>query len=164
MTVPFGSLCTVCFRTDLAGAQSWSPRSGVNAVAACFHPSVQKLLRTSGDRPQSWTGWRQRGRRYEGIARSSRGRSARSTMSAAVTTACVQISRREANELVGAVSVHVFSDNHESLPRVDVSPTSNSFPGARGFPDGPLTRDEDGGYIRFSMGTIWISDALTEAG
>jgi hypothetical protein len=67
----------------------------------------------------------------------------------------------EVTELVGLCLWDVFSDNHEVIAVDGRSVDIGSFRGAGAFLDEHLTREETGwhrdDYMRFYLGTIWIS-------
>ena len=67
----------------------------------------------------------------------------------------------EVTELVGLCLWDVSSDNQDVIAADGRVGDIGSFRGADAFPDEYLTRDHegsgDGGYMRFYMGTIWIS-------
>src|SRR5439155_18422730 len=69
--------------------------------------------------------------------------------------------RDELTELVGRCLWHVFSDNHDVIAAAGRLADIGSFRGAGAFLDEHLTRDRDswreGDYLRFYLGTIWIS-------
>ena len=70
--------------------------------------------------------------------------------------------QEEVTELVGLCLWDVFSDNHDVTAADGRVVDIGSFRGAGAFLDGHLTRGQErwsseGGYMRFYMGTIWIS-------
>jgi hypothetical protein len=70
--------------------------------------------------------------------------------------------QEEVTELVGLCLWDVFSDNHEVVTADRRVIDIGSFRGAGAFLDEHLNRDEahrwrEGDYMRFYMGTIWIS-------
>jgi hypothetical protein len=69
--------------------------------------------------------------------------------------------REELTELVGMCLWDVFSDNHDVIAADGRVADIGSFRGAGAFLDEYLTRGQDswreGDYMRFYLGTIWIS-------
>jgi hypothetical protein len=67
----------------------------------------------------------------------------------------------EVTELVGLCLWDTFSDNHDVIAADGRVADIGSFRGAGAFLDEHLTRDQDGwregDYLRFYLGTIWIS-------
>src|SRR5258708_36492034 len=70
-------------------------------------------------------------------------------------------SHEEVTELVGLCLWDVFSDNHDVIAADGRAVDIGSFRGAGAFLDEHLTRGQDrwceGDYLRFYLGTIWIS-------
>jgi len=130
-------------------------------LLACFHPSVEQLFEERVTIHRNLEEWRQLGRR--------RGRTMAVDPRPEPTLEDVRREyepspvneEEEVTELVGLCLWDVFSDNHDVIAADGRVADVGSFRGAGAFLDEHLTRDQEGwregDYLRFYMGTIWIS-------
>jgi hypothetical protein len=130
-------------------------------LLACFHPSVAQLFEERLTIHRNLEGWRQLGRRREG----------KTAIDPQPEHTLEDVRREyepspvnqdeEVTELVGLCLWDIFSDNHDVIAVDGRVADIGSFRGAGRFLDKYLTRDQedwrDGDYMRFYMGTIWIS-------
>jgi hypothetical protein len=130
-------------------------------LLACFHPSVEQLFKERVTIHRNLEGWRRLGRRREGTA----------ALESFPEPTLDGVRREyepspvnreeEITELVGLCLWDIFSDNHEVIAADGRVADIGSFRGAGAFLDEYLTRDREawrfGDYMRFYMGTIWIS-------
>ena len=132
-----------------------------STLVPCFHPSVEQLFDERVTIHRNLERWRQLGRRREGAA----------TLEPRPEPTLDDVRRdyepspvneeEEVTELVGLCLWDIFSDNHDVIAADGRFADIGSFRGAGAFLDEYLTRDakgrRDGDYMRFYMGTIWIS-------
>lgn len=130
-------------------------------LVACFHPSVEQLFEERVALHRNLEEWRQLGRKRKG----------ETTVASEPEPTIDDVHREyepsavneeeEVTELVGLCLWDVFSDNHDVIAADGRLADIGSFRGAGAFLDEHLTRDRegwrDGDYMRFYMGTIWIS-------
>jgi hypothetical protein len=130
-------------------------------LLACFHPSAEQLFEERVAIHSNLEEWRRLRRRREGAA----------TLEPRPEPTLDDVRREyepspvnqeeEVTELVGLCLWDIFSDNHDVIAADGRLADIGSFRGAGAFPDGYLARDQegwrDGDYMRFYMGTIWIS-------
>ncbi len=130
-------------------------------LLACFHPPVERLFEEHVLIHRNLEEWRRLGHRRRG---------ATSVVPRPEPT--LEDVRREyepspvneegeLTELVGLCLWDTFSDNHDVIAADGRVSDIGSFRGAGAFLDEHLTRDQDswreGDYLRFYLGTIWIS-------
>jgi hypothetical protein len=130
-------------------------------LLACLHPSVEQLFEERVALHRNLEEWRQLRRKREG-----------ETTLASEPEPTIDDVRREyepspvneeeeVTELVGLCLWDVFSDNHDVIAADGRLADIGSFRGAGAFLDEHLTRGQegwrDGDYLRFYLGTIWIS-------
>jgi hypothetical protein len=130
-------------------------------LLACFHPSVEQLFDERLGIHRNLEEWRRLGRRRGGTT----------AVEPRPEPTLEDVRRRyapspvnedeEVTELVGLCLWDTFSDNHDVMVADGRVAHIRSFRGAGAFLDEHLTRDHDGwregDYLRFYMGTIWIS-------
>jgi hypothetical protein len=130
-------------------------------LLACFHPSVQQLFEERVTVHRNLEAWRQLGSRRKGTAAlDPRPKPTLEDVQREYETSPVN-DQDEVTELVGLCLWDIFSDNHDVIAADGRIANIASFRGAGAFQDEYLTRDQegwrDGDYMRFYMGTIWIS-------
>lgn len=130
-------------------------------LLACFHPSVEQLFEERVTIHRNLEEWRQLGRRREGTtALEPRPEPTLEDVRREYEPSPVN-EEEEVTELVGLCLWDIFSDNHDVIAADQRLADIGSFRGAGAFLDEYLTRDQegwrDGDYMRFYMGTIWIS-------
>jgi hypothetical protein len=130
-------------------------------LLACFHPSVDQLFEERVAIHRNMEEWRRLGRRREGTAAlEPRPEPTLEDVRREYEPAAVN-EEEEVTELVGLCLWDIFSDNHDVIAADGRLANIGSFRGAGAFLDEHLTRDQegwkDGDYMRFYMGTIWIS-------
>lgn len=132
-------------------------------LLACFHPSVERVFEES----------LQLHRNIESLGRALSRRESTVTPDPAVASEpTLEDVRREhqekpvkpdeeLTELVGQCLWDIFSDNHDVIAADGRVADIGSFRGAGAFLDEHLTRKSNawrgGDYLRFYLGTIWIS-------
>jgi hypothetical protein len=130
-------------------------------LLACFHPSVEELFEERVALHRNLEEWRQLRRKRE----------SETTVTSEPEPTMEDVRREyepspvneeeEVTELVGLCLWDIFSDNHDVIAADGRLADIGSFRGAGAFLDQYLTRDQegwrDGDYMRFYMGTIWIS-------
>jgi hypothetical protein len=130
-------------------------------LLACFHPSVEQLFEEGVALYRNLEEWRQLRRKRE----------SKTTVTSEPQPTIDDVRREyepsavneveEVTELVGLCLWDVFSDNHDVIAADGRLADIGSFRGAGAFLDEHLTRDQegwrDGDYLRFYLGTIWIS-------
>jgi hypothetical protein len=132
-----------------------------STLLACFHPSVEQLFEERVAMHRNLEAWRQLARRRQGTAAlEPRPQPTLDDVRRAYDPSPV-IEEEELTELVGLCLWDIFSDNHDVIAADGRVADIGSFRGAGAFLDEYLTRDQegwrDGDYMRFYMGTIWIS-------
>lgn len=130
-------------------------------LLACFHPSVEQLFEERVAIHRNLEEWRRLARRRKGSAAlEPRPEPTLEDMRREYEPSPVN-QEEEVTELVGLCLWDVFSDNHDVITADGRVADIGSFRGAGAFLDEYLTRDQkgwrDGDYMRFYMGTIWIS-------
>jgi len=130
-------------------------------LLACFHPSVEQLFEERVAIHRNLEELRHLGRQPEGAAAvEPRPEPTLDDVRRAYEPSPLN-QEDEITELVGLCLWDVFSDNHEVIAADGRVADIGSFRGAGAFLDEYLTRDQegwrDGDYMRFYMGTIWIS-------
>lgn len=132
-------------------------------LLACFHPSVEQKYAERSQFHEAVQSLRNARRSRRGTADADEAQPAPPTLEDVrrdhqPTPVNVD---EEVTELVGLSLWDVFSDNHEVIAADRRAIDIGSFRGAGAFLDEHLTRDEDGwhrdDYMRFYLGTIWIS-------
>lgn len=132
-----------------------------SSLLACFQPAVEQLF---AERLAIH-------RNLEHLRRLGRGRDGTAALDPRPEPTLEDVRREyepspvneeeEVTELVGLCLWDIFSHNHEVIAADGRLADIGSFRGAGAFLDEYLTRDqaggEDGDYMRFYMGTIWIS-------
>jgi hypothetical protein len=130
-------------------------------LLACFHPSVEQRFEEQVAIQRNLDKWWKLSRRRKGTA----------ALEPRPEPTLDDVRRKhepspvnqdeEITELVGLCLWDIFSDNHDVIAADGRVADIGSFPGAGAFLDEYLTRDQerwrDGDYMRFYMGTIWIS-------
>lgn len=130
-------------------------------LLACFHPSVEQLFEERVALHTNLQEWRQLRRQRQG----------ETTVTSEPEPTIDDVRREhepspvkeeeEVTELLGLCLWDIFSDNHDVIAADGRMADIGSFRGAGAFLDHYLTRDQegwrDGDYMRFYMGTIWIS-------
>jgi hypothetical protein len=130
-------------------------------LLACFHPSVEQLFEERVALHRNLEEWRQLRRKRE----------SETTVTSEPQPTIDDVRREyepsavneveEVTELVGLCLWDVFSDNHDVIAADGRLADIGSFRGAGALLDEHLTRDHggwrDGDYLRFYLGTIWIS-------
>jgi hypothetical protein len=130
-------------------------------LLACFHPSAEQLFEERVAIHRNLEGWRRLGRRREGAAAlEPRPEPTLEDVRREYQPSPVNV-EEEVTELVGLCLWDIFSDNHDVIAADGRFADIGSFRGAGAFLDEYLTCDQegwrDGDYMRFYMGTIWIS-------
>jgi hypothetical protein len=130
-------------------------------LLACFHPSVEQLFEERVAMHRNLEELRRLARRREGAAVvEPRPEPTLDDVRREYEPAPVN-QEEEVTELIGLCLWDIFSDNHEVIAADGRVADIGSFRGAGAFLDEYLTRDQEGwrggGYMRFYMGTIWIS-------
>jgi hypothetical protein len=130
-------------------------------LLACFHPSVVQLFEERVAAHRNLEEWRRLGRRREGTtAVEPRPEPTLDDVRREYESSPVNL-QEEVTELVGLCLWDIFSDNHDVIAADGRVADIGSFRGAGAFLDEYVTRDQegwrDGDYMRFYMGTIWIS-------
>lgn len=132
-------------------------------LLACFHPSVEQVFDESVQLHRNLEALR------NARPRRDSGGETDETPSSEPTLEEVRCGyqpdpvkpQEELTELIGLCLWDVFSDNHDVIAADGHAVDIGSFRGAGGFLDEYLTRDQDrwreGDYLRFYLGTIWIS-------
>jgi hypothetical protein len=130
-------------------------------LLACFHPSVEQLFKERVAIHRNLENWRRLGHRRESTtAVEPRPEPTLEDVRRAYEPSPVN-EEEEVTELVGLCLWDTFSDNHDVIAADGRVADIGSFRGAGAFLDEHLTRDREGwtegDYLRFYMGTIWIS-------
>jgi hypothetical protein len=130
-------------------------------LLACFHPSVEQLFEERVMIHRNLEEWRRLGLRRRGTtAVDPRPEPTLEDVRREYEPSLVNL-EEEVTELVGLCLWDTFSDNHDVITADGRVADIGSFRGAGAFLDEHLTRDQedwrDGDYLRFYMGTIWIS-------
>jgi hypothetical protein len=130
-------------------------------LLACLHPSVEQLFEERVAIHRNLEEWRRLARRRKGSAAlEPRPDPTLDDVRREYEPSPVN-QEEEVTELVGLCLWDVFSDNHDVIADDGRVADIGSFRGAGAFLDEYLTRDQegwsDGDYMRFYMGTIWIS-------
>jgi hypothetical protein len=128
---------------------------------ACFHPAVEQLFEERLAMHRNLEHLRRLGRRREGTAAlDPRPEPTVEDVRREYEPSPVN-EQEEVTELVGLCLWDIFSDNHDVIAPDGRLANIGSFRGAGAFLDEYLTRDQEGwrddDYMRFYMGTIWIS-------
>jgi hypothetical protein len=130
-------------------------------LLACFHPSVEELYAERLSFHRNLEEWRRLGRRRWGTTPvEPRPEPTLEDVRRGYEPSPVN-EDEEVTELVGLCLWDTFSDNHDVIAADGCVAHIGSFRGAGAFLDEHLTRDREGcsegDYLRFYMGTIWIS-------
>ena len=130
-------------------------------LLTCFHPSVERLFEERVAIHRNLEEWRRLGRRREGTAAlEPRPEPTLDEFRREYEPSPVN-QEEEVTDLVGLCLWDTFSDNHEVIAVDGRVADIGSFRGAGAFLDQYLSRDpdgwRDGDYLRFYLGTIWIS-------
>ena len=133
----------------------------LSPLLACFHPSVEQLFEERVTIHRNLEEWRRLGRRREGTAAlEPRPEPTLEDVRREYEPSPVN-AEEEVTDLVGLCLWDIFSDNHDVIAADGRFADIGSFRNAGAFLDEYLTRDQegsrDGDYMRFYMGTIWIS-------
>jgi hypothetical protein len=155
---------TGCFRMDLPAqtcsriaAEGWER----SPLLVCFHPSVEQLLEERVAIHRNLEEWRRLARRRKGSAALEPRPEPTLDDVRGEYEPSPGNQEEEVTELVGLCLWDIFSDNHDVIAADGRIADIGSFRGAGAFLDEYLTRDQegwrDGDYMRFYMGTIWIS-------
>jgi hypothetical protein len=142
--------------TEIA-PEGWSQSS----LLASFHPSVEQLFKERVAIHRNLEEWRQHGPRHASTPTADpRPEPTLEDVRREYKPSPV-IQGEEVTELVGLCLWDTFSDNHDVICGDGRVADIGSFRGASSFLDEYLMRDEeeprDGDYLRFYMGTFWIS-------
>jgi hypothetical protein len=128
-------------------------------LLACFHPSVEQLFAERVAIHRNLEELRRVGRRGE-TALEPRPAPTLDEVRREYEPSPVR-EEEEVTELVGLCLWDIFSDNHEVIAADGRVAHIGSFRGAGAFLDEYLTGDRegwrDGDYMRFYMGTFWLS-------
>jgi hypothetical protein len=130
-------------------------------LLACFHPSAEQLFDERVTIHRNLEQWHKLGRLREGTtAVDPRPEPTLEDVRRGFEPSPVD-QDEEVTELVGLCLWDVFSDNHDIIVADGRVADIGSFRGAGAFLDEHLTRERDGwregDYLRFYLGTIWIS-------
>jgi hypothetical protein len=130
-------------------------------LLACFHPSVEQRYEEAVQLHRNIEELSRAMRRKDAHEREPEPEPTLDEIRNEYRAETVNV-QEEATELVGLCLWDVFSDNHEVVAADGRVLDIGSFRGAGAFLDEHLNRDEEhrwreGDYIRFYMGTIWIS-------
>jgi hypothetical protein len=134
-----------------------------SALLACFHPSVEQRYEEAVQLHRNIEAFRSARGRLDSNARGDESRSSEPTReeTRGEYRPTPVRSHEEVTELVGLCLWDVFSDNHNVIAADGRAVDIGSFRGAGAFLDEHLTRGQDhwcdGDYLRFYLGTIWIS-------
>ena len=132
-------------------------------LLACFHPSVEQVFDESVQLHRNLEALR------NARPRRDSGGETDETPSSEPTLEEVRCGyqpdpvkpQEELTELIGLCLWDVFSDNHDVIAADGRAVDIGSFRGAGAFLDEHLSRGQDrlreGDYLRFYLGTIWIS-------
>jgi hypothetical protein len=132
-------------------------------VLACFHPSVEQRYQEAVQFHRNLEALKEARRRREDSTHAIDAPAPEPTLEDVRREhhATPVDRREEVIELVGLCLWDVFSDNHDVIAADGRAIDIGSFRGAGAFLDEHLTRDQnswrEGDYLRFYMGTIWIS-------
>ena len=132
-------------------------------LLACFHPSVDQRYEEAVQVHRNLEALRNARGRLDSNAQGDESRSSQPTLEeirGEYRPTPVR-SHEEVTELVGLCLWDLFSDNHDVIAADGRAVDIGSFRGAGAFLDEHLTRGQDrrreGDYLRFYLGTIWIS-------
>ena len=130
-------------------------------LMACFHPSVEQRYEEAVQLHRNIEGLSRAMRRKDVPEREPEPEPTLDEIRNEYRAEPVNV-QEEVTELVGLCLWDVFSDNHEVVAADGRVVDIGSFRGAGAFLDEHLNRDEEhrwreGDYMRFYMGTIWIS-------
>ena len=130
-------------------------------LLACFHPSVEQLFDERVAIHRNLEEWRRLARRRKGSAAlEPRPEPTLEDVRREYEPSSVNV-EEDVTELVGLCLWDIFSDNHDVIAADGRFAHIGSIRGAGAFLDEYLTRDRegwsDGDYMRFYMGTIWVS-------
>ena len=130
-------------------------------LLACFHPSVEQLFEERVMIHRNLEEWRRLGLRRRGTtAMDPRLEPTLEDVRREYEPSAVN-HEEEVTELLGLCLWDTFSDSHDVIAADGRVAYIGSFRGAGAFLDEHLTRDQDGwregDYLRFYLGTIWIS-------
>jgi hypothetical protein len=137
--------------------EGWEP----SPLLACFHPSVERVFEERLLMHRNLQELRRAWKRRDGDA--SDVLSPEPTLGEVLSEYEVQPVKQdeEVTELVGLCLWDIFSNNHEVIAADGRTVDIGSFRGAGAFLDDHLTSERDslrgGDYMRFYMGTIWMS-------
>ena len=156
------------FPHGLAGAdvlgeiapESWEQ----SPLLACFHPSVERVFEERMQMHRNFEELRRARSRRDNVVEAHDGSLPEPTLEDVRREYQPQPVRQdeELTELVGLCLWDVFSDNHDVVAVDGRVADIGSFRGASAFLDEYVSHDSrdrwrDGDYMRFYMGTIWIS-------
>jgi hypothetical protein len=130
-------------------------------LLACFNPSVAQLFEERLAIHRNLEEWRRLGLQRRGTtAVEARPEPTLEDVRREHEPSLVN-EEEEVTELVGLCLWDTFSDNHDVITADGRVADIGSFRGASAFLDEHLTREQEdwreGDYLRFYMGTIWIS-------
>ncbi len=132
-------------------------------LLACFHPSVDQRYEEAVQVHRNMEALRNARSRQDNNAQRDENSSSEPTLEEirGEHRPTPVRSHEEVTELVGLCLWDVFSDNHDVIAADGRAVDIGSFRGAGAFLDEHLTRGQDrwceGDYLRFYLGTIWIS-------
>ena len=130
-------------------------------LLACFHPSVEQRYEEAVQLHRNVEELSRAMRRKDASEREPRPEPTLDEIRSEYRAEPANV-QEEVTELIGLCLWDVFSDNHDVTTADGRAVDIGSFRGAGGFLDEHLTRDQEdrwreGDYLRFYMGTIWIS-------
>ena len=130
-------------------------------LLACFHPSLEKRYAEAVQLHRNLEELSRAMRRKDAPEREPRPEPTLDEIRSEYRTEPVSV-QKEVTELVGLCLWDVFSDNHDVIAADGRVVDIGSFRGAGAFLDEHLHRGQEdrwrqGDYLRFYMGTIWIS-------
>jgi hypothetical protein len=137
--------------------EGWEP----SPLLACFHPSLEQRYEEAVQLHRNLEGLSRVMRRKDVPEREPEPEPTLDEIRNEYRAEPVNV-QEEVTELVGLCLWDVFSDNHEVVAPDGRVVDIGSFRGAGAFLDEHLTWDQEdrwreGDYMRFYMGTIWIS-------
>lgn len=132
-------------------------------LLACFHPSLEQRYDEAVQLHRNVEKLSRAMRRKDAPEREPRPEPTRDEIRSEYRAEPVNV-QEEVTELVGLCLWDVFSDNHDVIAADGRAVDIGSFRGAGAFLDEHLNRGQEdrwrgreGDYLRFYMGTIWIS-------
>jgi len=137
--------------------ESWEQ----SPLLACFHPSLEQRYDEAVQLHRNVEKLSRAMRRKDGPEREPRPEPTRDEIRSEYRAEPVNV-QEEVTELIGLCLWDVFSDNHDVTAADGCAVDIGSFRGAGAFLDEHLHRDQadrwrEGDYLRFYMGTIWVS-------